>query len=378
MPSFADFLYQGRIISMTANPRNGKTRSMVDMIFDLEQRGVPCYPDWHVEGINCDKIIPDQLPIDYPDDPKYISDFKDIHTKEFPKGAVLFLDELIKEFDNRMSVGHGKSETRLRAELTQEFMQIGKKHLRVVHAEQIVKTIDWRIAYLSEMFLTPRPIARKLIDNEVYNVAFEMIPVMNEGLFGFRELKHLIMPEDRFWLYADKYDSDEPVMSAKEKEEILESRKKEKESRELKERQEKNKARHASKEAKAQLKSISDKEKLRALAAEKPLQDYPQTTSDDQAGPEKPDIGSTLISGVSGPASKVSSDPHSYYSPNNQEIGLLKRYATDYADLIPYWPRNSVYDRSYYVSERQFVSNYLLNPLILPPKRNFVDFIYGV
>ena len=217
MASFADFLFQARIIACTANPRNGKTRMMVDMIKDLNDQGIDCYPDFHVAGVNCDKIIPGQLPIDYPEDPHYLPGFRDIKDREFPKGSVLFLDELIKEFDNRLTVGSGKEETRTRAELTQAFMQIGKKHLRVVHAEQITRTIDWRIAYLSEMFLVPRPIAYKIIDNEVLNVEFDITPVVNEGIFGFREMPHYYMDEERFWYYAFEYDSDEPVMSEKEK-----------------------------------------------------------------------------------------------------------------------------------------------------------------
>ena len=291
MPSFADFLFQARIISVTANPRNGKTRMMVDMIKDLADNGIPSYVDFHVAGVNCDKIVPGQLPIDYPDDPHYLASFSDIKERDFPKGSVLFLDELIKEFDNRLTMGKTE-ETKYRSRLTQSFMQIGKKHLRVVHAEQITRTIDWRIAYLSEMFLVPRPTAYKIVDQEVINVEFDVTPVINEGIFGFREMPHYYMDENRFWYYAFEYDSDEPVLSEEEK---LEARAKVKklEQKKIEEENHRKNIERKTRNPKslraqaAEIDAMSARERLKKYAQENPLpvesdlHDDPRDAADD-------------------------------------------------------------------------------------------------
>ena len=247
---------------------------MVDMMKDLTENNIPCYSDFHVAGINCDKIVPGQLPVDYPDDPHYLAAFSDIKERDFPKGSVLFLDELIKEFDNRLTMGKVE-ETKYRSRLTQSFMQIGKKHLRVVHAEQITRTIDWRIAYLSEMFLVPRPTAYKIVDQEVINVEFDVTPVINEGIFGFREMPHYYMDEERFWYYAFEYDSDEPVLSEDEKLEAREKKRKE----EIKKKEYENHAKKEKKRATAQslraqlgqLEGETEKERLKKYAEDHPI-----------------------------------------------------------------------------------------------------------
>ena len=249
---------------------------MVDMIKDLQDQGIPSYADFHVAGVNCDKITPGQLPIDYPDDSQYLVSLNEIKEREFPKGSVVFLDELIKEFDNRMTMGTGK-ETKYRARLTQAFMQIGKKHLRVVHAEQITRTIDWRIAYLSELFLVPRPTAYKIVDKEVINVEFDITPVVNEGIFGFHELPHYYMDEERFWYHAFDYDSDEPVMSETEKVEAKAKKRKldhiNKELANHEKNLEHKETPAFKKSSSAKLKQIADNEKLRQLAINNPIQE---------------------------------------------------------------------------------------------------------
>ena len=191
---------------------------MVDMIEDLALRDIPVFPDFHVAGVNCDRIVKGQSCIDYPDDPNYVTSFEDIKTRDFPRGSVVFLDELIKEFDNRLTIGT-KAETKYRVELTQGFMQLRKKHVRTVHSSQIARTIEWRLLWLSEFFVIPEPTAYKEIDSEVFNVAFRAPVIRNHGMFGFEYVTTYLMDENRFWLYADEYDTDEPVLSSKERDE---------------------------------------------------------------------------------------------------------------------------------------------------------------
>lgn len=215
------------MISLVANPGHGKTRIMVDMAKDLTTLGIPVYLDFHVKGINCEEIIPGQLSLDYPASEFYLENFDDALRRTYPRGSVAFLDEIIKAFDNRLSVGTRK-ETKERAELTQKLMQLRKKGVKVVNAYQIAKTVEWRLAYLSELFLIPEPTAYKFLerDNDIINVEFAVSAVANKGIFGFEELPDLYyMDEERFWLYADDYDTNEPVLSEKEKKEILQERK---------------------------------------------------------------------------------------------------------------------------------------------------------
>lgn len=336
MPSFCDYLFLARIMAFTANPRNGKTRLMVDLAKDAQKLNppIPIYADFHIAGINCDKITAGQSPIDYPEDNHYISSFDEIKNKTFPKGSVLLLDELIKRFDNRLTMGKGE-ETKARAKLTQAFMQIGKKHLRVCHAEQISRTIDWRIAYLSELFIVPRPRAFKIVDNEIINVEFEVTPVVNEGIFGFQELPHYIMNEQRFWLHAFDYDSDEPVLDDEEIAEIkakrdaprLAKEKAEKERQdkidsEIKEKEEYNNA------------SFDEKQKIRAhkitekkqLSLNQQKQTNNSNTENNQTSPENSEVGINLINpSIFGNRIKIIGQSH-YTNPGENKTIVFSNW----------------------------------------------------
>lgn len=226
--SFADMLFRGRILSVTANQGHGKTWLMTALAKDAQLAGIEVYSDFHIKGINCSEILFGKPSLDYPSNDHFISSFSDIKERTFPSGSLLLLDELIREFDNRLTM-FDREETKKRAKLTQAIMQTRKKGLKLVHSEQLTKSIDWRFTFLSEVFLIPRPTAiKKTLDGRDFiNVEFEIKPILNLGLFGFDDsLPEYIVDENYFWSHAFNFDSLEYVYSEEEKQIEIEKRKK--------------------------------------------------------------------------------------------------------------------------------------------------------
>ena len=176
------------------NTGEGKTKALTLMALSAKVAGRPVYLNFHVRGINCEKVLNERNPSEYPDNPYYLPHPDRLielsRNNLFPRNSLVGLDEAYAwGLDARETMQGVQDSSKGRLALTHSILQSRKAHYQMVHTEQLIRSIDNRLRFLTEFYVLMRGTAYQInIYNEKENVEFVCKPFQNLGIFGFRDL----------------------------------------------------------------------------------------------------------------------------------------------------------------------------------------------
>ena len=197
--------------------------------------GRPTFLNCHVAGINCPNIIRGGRPEEYNqkfgglNDPNrvtkqyhemygqyYVPDPEVLIMKTrrnlFPRNSLVCIDEAYAWGLDARETMTGASESRKsRLALTHAILQSRKAHFNIQHTEQLIKSIDNRLRFLTEIYVLMEGISYRYIDGERVNVEFKLSPFQNLGVWGFKQLPPLFIREPIFWALNSCYDTYEQI-----------------------------------------------------------------------------------------------------------------------------------------------------------------------
>ena len=179
-------------------------------------RGRPVYLNYHVQGINCPKIIRGGKPSDYEPNHYYLETpeqlIKKTRAATFEKNSLVCVDEAYAwGLDARETMTGEKDSRKGRLALTHAILQSRKAHFQIMHTEQLIRSIDNRLRFLTEIYVLMRATAFRIIDGEKTNVEFALYPFQNLGVWGFKQLPTNRISEKVFWKFNKYYDTYEQI-----------------------------------------------------------------------------------------------------------------------------------------------------------------------
>lgn len=176
------------------NTGEGKTKFEVISALQAKAAGRPVYLNHHVRGINCSEIVPGRFPSEYPPSPYYLESPKRLiymsRHNLFPRNSFVGIDEAYAwGLDARETMKGDQDSKEGRLALTHSILQSRKAHYQILHTEQLIRSIDNRLRFLTEYYVLMRGTSYTINEyNEKENVEFRCQPYQNLGIFGFREM----------------------------------------------------------------------------------------------------------------------------------------------------------------------------------------------
>ena len=201
-------------------------------------QGRPVYANYHIAGINCPRILRGARPAEYVrqfggfnDNDVYgrvTDEYYNTYGKyyipdpeilismtrgnRFERNSLVVLDEAYAwGLDARETMSGEKDSRKARLALTHAILQSRKAHFNIEHTEQLIKSIDNRLRFLTEIYVLMEGISYRYIDGEKMNTEFKLSPFQNLGVWGFKQLPPLFIKEPIFWLLNRYYDTYEQV-----------------------------------------------------------------------------------------------------------------------------------------------------------------------
>ena len=225
----------GDTTALFGNTGEGKTFTLTLLALMAKANGRSVFLNNHVVGINCPAIIRGGRPEDYNkkfgglNDPNRVT--KDYYLKygqyylpdpevlimktrtySFPRNSLVCIDEAYAwGLDARESMGGATESKKSRLALTHAILQSRKSHFNISHTEQLIKSIDNRLRFLTEIYVLMEGISYRYIDGERVNVEFKLSPFQNLGVWGFKQLPPLFIREPIFWALNSCYDTYEQI-----------------------------------------------------------------------------------------------------------------------------------------------------------------------
>lgn len=206
----------GDTIAFFGNTGEGKTFLAYLTALIEKARGRPVYMNFHAQGINCTKILRGRPPSEYPPSRYYLSGPDQLinmtRYSTFERNSLVILDEAYAwGLDARETMAGDTASRKGRLALTHSILQSRKAHYQIEHTEQLVRSVDNRLRFLTEIYVMMKSVSYRIIDGEKINTEFMLMPLLNQGIWGIKPLPRLYIREPVFWYFNRFYDTYEQI-----------------------------------------------------------------------------------------------------------------------------------------------------------------------
>ena len=206
----------GDTLAFFGNTGEGKTFTAALVALIEKAKGRPVYANFHIAGINCERILRGARPEEYGDNHYYLPTpealIKRTRRNGFERNSLVLLDEAYAwGLDARETMTGGLESRKGRLALTHALLQSRKAHYQIAHTEQLIRSIDNRLRFLTEIYVMMQSVSYRIIDGEKINTEFVLHPFQNLGIWGFKELPPLFIKENIFWYFNQFYDTYEQI-----------------------------------------------------------------------------------------------------------------------------------------------------------------------